>query len=85
MTENLWTLNIPLTGSVSPRSTALVGANITPDLCVDDAMDERVAGDRGRLSGVSPGKETQRCRLGWLVLASAVRWAWGNAHGADHF
>lgn len=50
-------------------------ANITPDLCVDDAMDERVAGDR----------ETFERRVAWQKKLNAAGWvglSWPTQYGA---
>ena len=49
-------------------------ANITPDLCVDDAMDERVAGDR----------ETFERRVAWQKKLNAAGWvglSWPKQYG----
>ena len=49
-------------------------ANITPDLCVDDAMDERVAGDR----------ETFERRVAWQKKLNAAGWvglSWPQQYG----
>ncbi|MBM4255272.1 MAG: hypothetical protein FJ147_05180 [Deltaproteobacteria bacterium] len=49
-------------------------ANITPDLCVDDAMDERVSGDR----------ETFERRVTWQKKLNAAGWvglSWPQQYG----
>jgi alkylation response protein AidB-like acyl-CoA dehydrogenase len=49
-------------------------ANLTPDLCVDDAMDERVAGDR----------ESLERRVVWQKKLNAAAWvglSWPRQYG----